>query len=163
MRTGTPSLDDQAWMGVAIQKAMEGVALGQTPFGACVVKEGTVVSCAHNHVWSSGDITAHAEVQAIREACARLQTVNLAGSTVYSTCEPCPMCFTACHWARISTIVFGARIEDAQRLGFHELSISTRVMKELGRSEVELWGDCRREANLELFAAWLKRTDRRTY
>lgn len=156
-------MSDEAFMRLAIRKALEGVGTGQTPFGACVVKEGAVVSCAHNQVWSSGDITAHAEVQAIREACARLGTVTLAGCTIYSTCEPCPMCFSACHWARISTIVFGARIEDAQRLGFHELSISTRVMKELGRSEVELWGDCLREANLELFGAWLKRTDRRTY
>ena len=72
-------MSDEVYMRLAIQKAWEGIEEGQTPFGACLVREGAVVSCAHNRVWSLGDITAHAEVQAIRDACTKLRTVNLAG------------------------------------------------------------------------------------
>ena len=156
-------MSDEVYMRLAIQKAWEGIEEGQTPFGACLVREGAVVSCAHNRVWSLGDITAHAEVQAIRDACTKLRTVNLAGCTLYSTCEPCPMCFSACHWARIARIVYGARIEDARRLGFHELGIPAQLMKELGQSEVALRGDYLREECLRLLSAWSERSDNRAY
>jgi len=154
---------EEAYMRLAIQKAAEGMKHGQTPFGACIVKAGTVVSCAHNEVWDTGDVTAHAEMQAIRQACATLHTIDLSGCTLYSTCEPCPMCFSASHWARIDTIVFGSLIADAQRIGFNELRISAAAMQHSGHSQLKLRGGCLRKETLALLHTWAVRGDRHTY
>jgi guanine deaminase len=150
-------------MRLAIAKAREGVLQGQTPFGACIARSGEVVSCTHNAVWQSTDITAHAEVHAIREACRKLQTIDLSGCVIYSTCEPCPMCFSACHWARVAKIVYGANIRDAQQSGFHELTIPNKRMKELGGSPVEIVGDFLRDEAVELFHFFDQQLDKRTY
>lgn len=150
-------------MRLAIKKAKQGIRKGQTPFGACIVKDGKVISCAHNVVWKSKDITAHAEINAIRAACKKLNTIDLSGCVIYSTCEPCPMCFSACHWAKISKIVYGARIEDAKKIGFNELIISNRKMKQLGNSSIEVIGDFLREENIKLFKLWSKQKDKRVY
>ncbi len=154
---------DRRLMRRAIERAREGIEEGQTPFGACVVRDGEVVACEHNVVWASTDITAHAEVHAIREACRRLGTVDLSGCEIFTTCEPCPMCFAACHWARLDRIVYGARIEDARDAGFNELTVSNREMKERGGSPVELEGGVEREACVELFRAWRDRPESRAY
>ncbi|RMF64870.1 MAG: nucleoside deaminase [Calditrichaeota bacterium] len=156
-------MTDEEFMRMAIEKAREGVRNGQTPFGACIVKNGEVITCVHNVVWATTDITAHAEVHAIREACRKLHTIDLSGCTIYSTCEPCPMCFSACHWARISRIVYGARIEDAQNGGFNELAISNSKMKEMGNSPVEIVGDFLREENRALFEEWIALEDKKVY
>jgi tRNA(Arg) A34 adenosine deaminase TadA len=154
---------DEKFMRISIDKAKEGIKEGQTPFGACIVKNGEVISCTHNEVWKSMDITAHAEICAIREACKKLGTIDLSGCVIYSTCEPCPMCFSACHWAKISKVVYGARIEDAKKLGFSELTLSNKEMKLLGNSSIEIIGDFLREEILELFKLWSKREDKRVY
>lgn len=153
----------EKYMQQALACARRGVQAGQTPFGACVVKAGKVVSVAHNRVWKDKDITAHAEIVAIRQACAKLRTIDLSGCIMYSTCEPCPMCFSACHWARISMIVFGARIRDARKAGFHELPISNREMGSRGQSRVKVIAGCLREDILALFQGWGQRPDRRVY
>ncbi|MBU0469510.1 MAG: nucleoside deaminase [Candidatus Omnitrophica bacterium] len=150
-------------MQMAMEKAREGVQKGQTPFGACIVKDNKVLSCVHNTVWKTTDITAHAEVQAIRKACKEINYIDLSGSVIYSTCEPCPMCFSAIHWANISTIVYGAKIKDAKSAGFHELTISNRRMKKIGGSPVEIIEGFLRKENVELFKEWLNRSDRKTY
>jgi tRNA(Arg) A34 adenosine deaminase TadA len=154
---------DETFMRLAIQKAKEGIEEGQTPFGACIVKDGEVVSCEHNNVWNNTDITAHAEICAIREACKKLNTIDLSSCIIYSTTEPCPMCYSAIHWAKISKIVFGARIGDAKFFGFSELCISDKQMKELGKDYVKIVGDFLREENLELFRYWSEREDKKTY
>ena len=154
---------DEHFMRLAIAKAREGIERGQSPFGACVVKFEEVISCVHNIVWQTTDITAHAEVHAVRDACQKLGTIDLSGCTIYSTCEPCPMCFSACHWARISRIVYGARIADAQECGFNELTISNETMQQLGHSPIVVSGDCLRDENRALFASWCRREDRRAY
>lgn len=147
----------------AIATAREGIAQGQTPFGACIVRGAHVLAAEHNAVWATTDSTAHAEVQAIRAACLEAGTVDLSGAVIYSTCEPCPMCFSAIHWAKISTIVFGARIADAKALGFAELTISNETMRREGRSPVEIVPDFLREECLALFQEFASRPDRRTY
>ncbi|MBD2040654.1 nucleoside deaminase [Microcoleus sp. FACHB-672] len=147
-------MTDEKFMKMAIEKAKEGLTKGPTPFGACIVKDGEVISCVHNIVWQSTDITAHAEINAIREACKKLNTIDLSGCVIYSTCEPCPMCFSACHWANISKIVYGTSIEDAQNAGFRELSISNQQMKQLGNSSIEIQGNFMKEENLEIFKEW---------
>jgi guanine deaminase len=157
-------LSDEDWMRQAIEAARAGIARGQTPFGACVVDaDGREVVSAHNVVWETTDVTAHAEVNAIRLACKKRGTIELAGCTIYSTCEPCPMCFSACHWARMSRIVYGASIEDARRAGFNELAISNEEMKRLGGSGVAVVGSMLRDENTALFQEWLKQPGRRLY
>jgi guanine deaminase len=148
----------------AIAKARLGIAAGQSPFGACIAdRDGRVVACEHNVVWQSTDITAHAEVHAIRVACAKLGTIDLFGCTIYSTCEPCPMCFGASHWAHLDRIVFGAGIADAAAIGFQELSIPNETMKTLGDSPVDIVGGFLLAECRELFAEWLEKDDRKTY
>lgn len=149
-------LKNADYMRQAIQKAREGIEKGQTPFGACIVKGDEVISCEYNIVWENTDITAHAEINALRVACKKLGTIDLSGCVIYSTCEPCPMCFSACHWARISKIVYGASIADAKGAGFHELTISCEKMVELGSSEVEIEKDFLKDECVLLFENWKK-------
>ena len=156
-------MNDEDFMQVAIEKARYGVQNGQSPFGACVVKNGEVISSGSNTVWKDGDITAHAEIKAIRKACKKLNSVDLSGCIVYSTCEPCPMCFTACYWARISKIVYGARIKDAKGFGFNEMLVSNEQMKSLGKSKIEIKGDILRDKCIEVFKQWALQKDRKTY
>lgn len=151
------------YMHQAIEIARVGLQKGQSPFGACIVKKDQVICCVHNHVWANTDITAHAEIHAIREACRQLRTIDLSGCTIYSTCEPCPMCFSAIHWARIANIVYGAGIADAQDAGFHELTISNQVMKQTGGSEVRIDSGCCLEAARALFAEWKSSPTYRPY
>ena len=151
-------------MRLAIDKTREGICLGQTPFGACIVNaQGNVVACGHNVVWATTDITAHGEVNTIRLACRDSGKVNLSGCTIYSTTEPCPMCFAAIHWAKIGRIVFGASIADARAAGFNELGISNAVMKEVGQSPVVIEGGCLREACAALFEEWQRAGQAKIY
>lgn len=150
-------------MRLAIEKARQGVGKGQTPFGACIVKGNKVVSCSHNLVWKNADITAHAEITAIRQACKRLKTIDLSGCVIYSTCEPCPMCFAACHWAGIRRIVFGCGIRVARDFGFNELSISNLQMKRLAKSRVKIVPGVLAEEAAELFRLWQKQPAGRVY
>ena len=144
-------------MQLAVEKARAGIFDGQTPFGACIVKDGHVVSCVHNVVWKTCDITAHAEIHAIRDACRRTGMIDLSGCAIYSTCEPCPMCFSAIHWAGIRRIVYGADIEDARQAGFRELEISNLQMKEAGHSLIEIVSGVLKRECVELFGEWKKR------
>lgn len=148
------SKDDAKFMRLAIEKAREGIHLGQTPFGACIVKDGKVVACEHNVVWATTDITAHGEIHTIREACRKTGEIDLSGCAIYSTTEPCPMCFSAIHWARITRLVYGASITDAQRAGFHELTISNDTMKKEGASPVVVDGGCLVDECVVLFEEW---------
>lgn len=154
---------DKIYMQMAIDKAKEGVDKGQSPFGACIVKNDKIIACDHNIVWSSTDITAHGEIHAIRNACRNIDSINLSGTTIYSTCEPCPMCFTAIHWAKIDKIVYGARIEDAERFGFNELAVSNLLLKELGLSQVKIMGDFLRDECVTLFEYWASLHSSKTY
>lgn len=156
-------LRDEEFMRVALAVAAEGVAAGQTPFGACLVRDGRVLCRAHNAVWATTDITAHAEVRAIRMACGILGTIDLSGCSMYTTCEPCPMCFSACHWARIDRIVYGAEIADARAVGFHELTIPCEEMQRLGGSSVQLQAGTLRADVTRLMHAWAADPHHRTY
>ena len=150
-------MNDADYMRLAIAAAVQGVEEGQTPFGACIVRDGEVLSCSHNQVWDRVDITAHAEILAIREACRKIGSVDLSGSVIYSSCEPCPMCFSACHWARVRKIFFGAGIEDARRIGFNEITFSNHMMKEQGGSPLEVEGGFLKEEAQAVFRLWLEK------
>ncbi len=150
-------------MGLALAKAKQGTAKGQTPFGACIVRREKVVSLSHNRVWRTTDITAHAEVDAIRTACRKLKTISLSDCVIYSTCEPCPMCFSACHWAGIRKIYFGASISDAKAAGFNELCISVRQMKSSAKSSVKVFGGLLRQENAQLLRTWALGKSKKIY
>lgn len=150
-------------MALAIRAARAGVKKGQSPFGCVIVRQGKVVARAHNTVWQSCDATAHAEVNAIRQACCKLGTIDLSGCTLYTTCEPCPMCYSAAHWARVSRIVYGAEIADAQAAGFNELVISAERMRKFSGDEMELVPDFMRNECRELFAEWKRHGRGRAY
>ena len=117
-----PSIADrQRFLGLAIAEAVRGVQAGQGgPFGAVVVKDGTVIASAANAVVAHNDPTAHAEVQAIRAACAALGTFQLAGCDIYASCEPCPMCLGAILWARPRAVYYAATRADAAVAGFDD-------------------------------------------
>lgn len=150
-------------MHMALKEASRGMKRGQGgPFGACISRNGVIVSLAHNRVLVSGDPTQHAEIVAIGRAARHLGTHVLKGCTIYSTTEPCPMCFSAIHWAQIDRIVFGTGIADVKRLGFNELSISNSALKRLGRSRVILDRASRRECT-NLLKSWARLETKKTY
>lgn len=150
-------------MRLAIDMAKEGIRKGQTPFGACIVKNGKVIACHHNLVWKNTDITSHAEITTIGSACRSLERIDLSGCTIYSTSEPCPMCFSACHWARISRIAFGCTIKNAQDFGFNELVISNSKLKKLTKSKIEITPGLLIKENIALFEFWRKQGETRVY
>lgn len=126
------------FMQLAIREARKNLAtMHGGPFGACVVKGNRVLAIARNTVLKN-NAACHAEVNAIRIASSKLKTYDLSGYIIYSTNEPCPMCFSAIHWAKIDTIVYGTKIADAKRLGFNELLISSKKMKRMGKSNVKI-------------------------
>ena len=141
-------------MRLAIAKTREGIAAGQSPFGAILVKDGGVVASTHNTVWRDTDPTAHAEVNCLRAAAKALGTIELKGCTLYSTCEPCPMCLAAIHWAKVDRVVYGATIADAAAAGFAELHVHARSLAEMGRSPLVVEGGLLREDCSALFADW---------
>ena len=112
--------EDMRFMEMAARIAEENIDRGGGPFGAVVVRDGEVIATGANSVTITNDPTAHAEVNAIREACRRENTFSLKGCTVYSSCEPCPMCLSALYWAGVSRIIFGNTQQDADRINFSD-------------------------------------------
>lgn len=159
----TDQNEHEKFMLRAITKAKQGIEASQSPFGACIVKDGDIISCEHNRVFADTDITAHAEIVAIKKACQKLNSIDLSGCVIYSTCEPCPMCFSACHWSKVSRIFYGAKIDDAKSYGFCELQISNETMKNLSRNTIEISGGLLSSQCLELFQLWSKRNDKKSY
>ena len=152
------------------QMLLEAVALAERqglgglggPFGAVVVMDGRVIATGANEVTTANDPTAHAEVVAIRRACAQLGTFSLKGATLYSSCEPCPMCLAAIYWARVDRLVFANTRVQAAAIGFDDALIYDEIPKAIGE---------RRLATLHLpliegeeaFAAWAGMTDKVAY
>jgi guanine deaminase len=147
-------MDDVDYMRAAIAAAKRGIAAGQSPFGAVIAGDGRIVVAAHNTVWRDVDPTAHAEINAVRQAAAALGRIDLGGYVMFSTCEPCPMCLAAIHWSKIRRLVYGAAIADAAAAGFSELHVAARDLARMGGSPLRiesalLEGECR-----ALFDLW---------
>jgi guanine deaminase len=147
-------IQPEGLMRLAIGKAQEGIAKGQTPFGCAIAVGDQIVAVSHNQVWLTTDITAHAEVTALREACRQTGKVHLVGALVATTCEPCPMCMAALHWARVDTVYFGATIADAAAAGFNELAVSADELLKRGGSQVKLTSGLLRKECAALFDEW---------
>jgi tRNA(Arg) A34 adenosine deaminase TadA len=145
---------DEQFMDLAVEVARQGIEAGQTPFGAVIVLDGRVVAASYNTVWRDVDPTAHAEINGLRHASGSLKSIDLSGGSIYTTCEPCPMCLAAIHWAKLDRVVFGAAIEDAAAAGFRELRISARKMVELGGLSLQVVSGVRRAECARLFELW---------
>jgi len=130
---------DNPFMARAIQLSLDNVLSGRGgPFGAIVVKDGSIVAEGVNQVTSTNDPTAHAEVVAIREACAKLGSFLLNGCEIYTSCEPCPMCLGAIYWARLSRIYFGNLASDALKIGFDDSFIYDELAKPLAQRSIPM-------------------------
>lgn len=133
------------------------------PFGACLLKNGKILAIARNTVLKNQDPTCHAEINAIRMACRKLKSFDLSGCEIYSTTEPCPMCFSAIHWARVKTVIYGTTTRDAKRAGFNELVIDDVKLKKLGGSKVKLKRSRLLAECKNLFDAWSKLPQKKSY
>lgn len=141
---------DDPFMQAAIDEAREGIRKKHGgPFGAVIVKDGRIVGRGHNRVLASHDPTCHGEIAAIRDASANLGIHDLTGCVLYTTGEPCPMCFFACMWANISRICYGCTIADNARIGFRDEKFDSLVRKTDLSGEFLVCLD--REACLALF------------
>jgi tRNA(Arg) A34 adenosine deaminase TadA len=151
-------------MKLAIRSAREGIKRSEGgPFGVVIVRGSQRIAVAHNTVLKDHDATCHAEVNAIRLASRKLKRFDLSDCVIYSTTEPCPMCFSAIHWARIAKVFFGTNIADVKKRGFHELSVSSRRMKRKGHSPVFLQAGFMKKECLALLADWDRKADKKTY
>ena len=142
------------------RRGMEGGAGG--PFGAVVVKDGRVVAEGWNQVTSTNDPTAHAEVVAIRRACAALGRFDLRGAVLYTSCEPCPMCLAAAYWARLDAVVFGNARDQAAAIGFDDQWLYDEVPKPIEARSLRMRRLLQAEA-LEVFEAWAAKPDKVPY
>ncbi len=155
-------MDEAQFMRRAIALSCQGVAEGGGPFGAVVVKDGAVIGEGSNAVVPRHDPTAHAEVMAIRAACAALGTHDLTGAVIYARCEPCPMCLGAIWWARIGGIVYGNDRAGAAAIGFDDAAIHEEVCRPLAARRLPLRRLLAREA-AEAFRLWQAKADRVPY
>jgi guanine deaminase len=147
----------------AIRRAMENVRSGRGgPFGAIVAKDRRVIATGTNLVTSSNDPTAHAEVNAIREACRALGAFQLTGCEIYTSCEPCPMCLGAIYWARPDRVYFAATARDAADAGFDDSFIYEELKVAHGDRKIPFVNGMR-DAGLEPFQEWARRGDRVRY
>lgn len=153
----------EEWMQEAVDLSIGGVTRGEGgPFGAIVVKDGVIVGRGNNKVTTTNDPTAHAEVVAIRDACANLGTFQLQGCVVYTSCEPCPMCLGAIYWARPDRVYFACTKADAAASGFDDQFIYDEI--ELGFQDRKIpFEQVGREAGLEAFRLWDQKEDRIDY
>jgi tRNA(Arg) A34 adenosine deaminase TadA len=149
--------DKNKFMQAAIDLARENLKFKNGgPFGAVIVKNGKIIGRGVNTVTTNNDPTAHAEVNAIREACENLNTFRLEGCDIYSSCEPCPMCLGAIYWARPRKLFFATSREDAAKAGFDDAEIykelelpftkrklpTEQLMKSEGEEIFKTWIDC---------------------
>lgn len=151
------SSQDEKFMAMAIEEARTAVRSGERPFGSVVVRDGQVVARAHNVVNSTGDPTAHAEVTAIRNAAAHLKISNLQGCTLYTSCDPCPMCAGATLYAGIGRIVIGARTDALKRYsgGKYDLKdYRIERLVELAGSRLQVVAGVLREEAEKVFAEY---------
>jgi guanine deaminase len=155
-------MSDASWLARTIELATENVSNGGGPFGALIVRDGELLAEGQNRVTRDNDPTAHAEVVAIRAACQAVGDFSLAGATLFTSCEPCPLCLSAALWARVDRVVFAADRDDAARGGFDD-----REFYELFARDRSTWHvviDAVRPDNASApFDAWLAHGERTNY
>lgn len=154
--------EDKKFMQLAIDLSIENVAQGGGPFGAVIVRNGEIIATGTNRVTENCDPTAHAEVSAIRAACAKLGDFKLSGCTVYSSCEPCPMCLSALYWAGVERIFYGNTKDDAKAINFDDSFIYDQLKLDYSERSIPCINIMRDRA-LEGFKAWSQKEDKVLY
>lgn len=150
----------EKFMREAIRLSLEKMEAGfGGPFGAVVVKNGEIIAKGYNNVLASNDPTAHAEVDAIRKACQALDTPELTGCEIYTSCEPCPMCLGAIYWAKPDKVYYGNTKEDAASIGFDDAFIYQELDKSLPERSIPMEQMLAEEAKIS-FKAWEKKADK---
>lgn len=162
VETSEYSVQDREFMQMAIELSIENIELGGGPFGAVIVQDGKVIAKGCNRVAPNNDPTAHAEVMAIRDACRTLGTFDLEGCTIYSSCEPCPMCLSAIYWAGIGRICYANTKRDAAKIGFDDSYIYDQLRLDYDRRSIHCEHFMRNEA-LEAFQRWNEKLDKVEY
>jgi tRNA(Arg) A34 adenosine deaminase TadA len=151
------------YMQIAVDLAKENAtSLSGGPFGAVIIKDDRIISACTNTVTPSVDPTAHAEVNAIRQACSELGTIDLSGCTLYSSCEPCPMCLSAAYWARVDKIYFSAGRDDASKAGFSDAFIYDEFALPLEKRSIPIEQILKNEG-LEPFMLWEQNANKIPY
>ena len=149
------------WMQIAYNEATKGMLANDGgPFGAVIVKDDTIIATAHNSVLLTKDPTAHAEINTIREASKKLNSFELSGCILYTTCMPCPMCLGAILWARIDKVYYGGTKKDAQRGGFDDSHFYDLIK---GKKGSLILKQIDHDENAKLFDMWNKKDDHQMY
>jgi tRNA(Arg) A34 adenosine deaminase TadA len=154
---------DPIFMEKAIALATENVVSGRGgPFGAVIVRDGEIIGSGTNLVTATNDPTAHAEVTAIRNACAALGSFSLSGCEIYTSCEPCPMCLTAIYWSRCDAIYFGGTAADAAAVGFDDAFLYDEVKRPWDQRTIPTVNLLREKA-VSSFEAWVQHASKIHY
>ncbi len=146
----------------AIRLSIQNVDKNGGPFGAVIVKNGEIIATGVNRVTLNNDPTAHAEINAIREASKKLGTFDLQGCEIYSSCEPCPMCLGAIYWAHIDKLYFANTKQDAKEIDFDDSFIYEELKLSIENRKIPTSQMLRVEA-LEAFSKWRNKTDKIEY
>ena len=152
----------KTFMREAIRLSVENVKNGGGPFGAVIVKDGEIIATGVNRVTANHDPTAHAEVSAIREACHKLDTFDLSGCEIYTSCEPCPMCLGAIYWAHLDKIYYGNNKNDASAAGFDDSFIYKELALAPGERKKRMENLLADEA-IKAFELWRDTDDKTEY
>ena len=154
--------DKKKFMAKAIELSINSANNTGGPFGSVIVKDNKIIAEGSNKVTSSNDPTAHGEVVAIREACKKLNTFDLSGCEIYTSCEPCPMCLSAIYWSRWDKIYYANTREDAQNIDFDDSFIYLEIPKKINDRKIKMTQMLRDDA-LKAFKIWNKKTDKIKY
>ncbi|MBQ2121629.1 MAG: nucleoside deaminase [Bacteroidaceae bacterium] len=160
--TADYSAEDAKFMAMAIDLSIKNIDEGGGPFGAVIVRDGEVIATGTNRVVPNTDPTAHAEIIAIRKACAKLGTFQLTGCTIYSSCEPCPMCLSALYWAGVDRICYGNTKDDAKTINFDDSFIYDQLELNYADRSIRCEHFMRTEA-LAAFRKWAELEDKVCY
>lgn len=160
--TSNYSPEDKMFMEMAIRLSEENIDNGGGPFGAVIVRNGAIIATGANRVVPNNDPTAHAEVMAIRNACSKLGTFQLTDCTVYSSCEPCPMCLSALYWAGVKRICYGNTKDDAKAIDFDDSFIYDQLELPYNDRSIKCDHFMRNEA-LSAFHKWASKEDKVEY
>jgi tRNA(Arg) A34 adenosine deaminase TadA len=154
--------DDNKFLRRAVELAMESISSGGGPFGAVITLNGKIISEAYNKVVLSNDPTAHAEVLAIRQAASVLETHNLDKCTLYTSCEPCPMCLGAIYWAGIKKVIYACDRNDAEKAGFSDSLIYKEISLDPENRKIS-FKKIDEAGGSEVFRIWDKLEDKTPY
>ena len=154
--------DKKKFMSKAIELSINSANTMGGPFGSVIVKDDKIIAEGSNKVTCSNDPTAHGEIVAIREACKNLNTFDLSGCEIYTSCEPCPMCLSAIYWSRLDKIYYANTREDAKNIDFDDSFIYTEIPKKIDDRKIKMTQLLRDEA-LKAFEIWDKKVDKIKY